>query len=107
MIPALGMVILPQNPSTENGQIPGCSCILSVVRFGSLFTLMDSFFQADAEALRVSVNKMVTSSYNNILCSQPADKVANVLCEREGTVSTLRIKCTPAKMIYPLFGLEA
>ena len=31
MIPALGMVILLQNPSTENGQIPGCSCILSVV----------------------------------------------------------------------------
>ena len=31
MIPALGMVILPQNPSTENGHVPGCSCILSVV----------------------------------------------------------------------------
>ena len=30
MIPALGMVILPQNPSTGDGQIPGCSCILSV-----------------------------------------------------------------------------
>ena len=24
------MVMLPQNPSTENGKIPGCSCILSV-----------------------------------------------------------------------------
>ena len=24
------MVVLPQNPSTEDGQIPGCSCILSV-----------------------------------------------------------------------------
>ena len=30
MIPAFGMVILPQNFSTGNGQIPGCSCILSV-----------------------------------------------------------------------------
>ena len=30
MIPALGMVILPQNLSTGNGQIPGRSCILSV-----------------------------------------------------------------------------
>ena len=26
-----GMVFLSQNPSTENGQIPGCSFILSVV----------------------------------------------------------------------------
>ena len=25
MIPALGMVILPQNPSTGDGQIPGCT----------------------------------------------------------------------------------
>ena len=32
MVPAFGMVILPQNPSTGNGQVPGCSCILSVVR---------------------------------------------------------------------------
>ena len=31
MIPALGMVILPQNPSTEDGHVPGWSCILSVV----------------------------------------------------------------------------
>ena len=30
MIPALGMVILPQNPSTENGHVPCCSCIISV-----------------------------------------------------------------------------
>ena len=30
MVPAFGMVILPQNLSTGNGQIPGCSCILSV-----------------------------------------------------------------------------
>ena len=30
MIPAFGMVILPQNPSTCYGQIPGRSCILSV-----------------------------------------------------------------------------
>ena len=30
MIPALGMVILPQNPITENGHVPGWSCILSV-----------------------------------------------------------------------------
>ena len=30
MIPAFGMVILPQNPSTGNGKVPGCSCILSV-----------------------------------------------------------------------------
>ena len=30
MIPALGMVILPKNPSTENGHVPGWSCILSV-----------------------------------------------------------------------------
>ena len=29
--PALGMVISPQNPSTENGHVPCCSCILSVV----------------------------------------------------------------------------
>ena len=35
MIPALGMVILPQNPSTENGHVPGCSCILSVDRVRS------------------------------------------------------------------------
>ena len=25
MIPAFGMVLLPQNPSTGNGQVPGCS----------------------------------------------------------------------------------
>ena len=30
MVPAFGMVILPQNPSTENGHVPGCSWILSV-----------------------------------------------------------------------------
>ena len=30
MVPAFGMVILPQNLSTGNRQIPGCSCILSV-----------------------------------------------------------------------------
>ena len=30
MILAFGMVIVPQNLSTENGQIPGWSCILSV-----------------------------------------------------------------------------
>ena len=37
MIPAFGMVILPQNPSIENGKIPGCSCILSVdITFFSL-----------------------------------------------------------------------
>ena len=30
MIPALGVDILPQNPSTGNGHFPGCSCILSV-----------------------------------------------------------------------------
>ena len=30
MIPAFGMIILPQNLSTGNGQVPGCSCILSV-----------------------------------------------------------------------------
>ena len=32
MIPAFGIVILPQNPSTENGHVTGCSCILSVVQ---------------------------------------------------------------------------
>ena len=31
MIPTFGMVILPQNLSTGNAKIPGCSCILSVV----------------------------------------------------------------------------
>ena len=31
MIPAFGMVILPQNPSTGNRQISGWHCILSVV----------------------------------------------------------------------------
>ena len=31
MIPVFGIVILPQNPSTENGQISGWSCIPSVV----------------------------------------------------------------------------
>ena len=31
MVPAFGRVILPQNLSTGNGKIPGCSCILSVV----------------------------------------------------------------------------
>ena len=30
MIPAFDMVILPQNLSTGNGHVPGCSCILSV-----------------------------------------------------------------------------
>ena len=30
MIPAFGMVILPQNLSTGDGKIPGCSCIRSV-----------------------------------------------------------------------------
>ena len=30
MIPAYGMVFLPHNPSTENGQIPGSSFNLSV-----------------------------------------------------------------------------
>ena len=30
MVPAFGMVILPQNPSTRNVQVPGWSCILSV-----------------------------------------------------------------------------
>ena len=30
MVPAYGMVFLPQNPSTSNGKIPGCSCILSL-----------------------------------------------------------------------------
>ena len=30
MVPAFGMVISPQNLSTGNGQVPGCSCILSV-----------------------------------------------------------------------------
>ena len=30
MILAFGMVILPQNPSTESGHIPGWNCILSV-----------------------------------------------------------------------------
>ena len=30
MVPAFGMVILPQNLSTINGQVPGWSCILSV-----------------------------------------------------------------------------
>ena len=32
MILAFGMVILPQNPSTENGHVPGWSYILSVVK---------------------------------------------------------------------------
>ena len=31
MVPAFGIVVLPQNPSTGNGQIPGWSCILGVV----------------------------------------------------------------------------
>ena len=31
MVPAFGMEILAQNPSTENGKIPDWSCILSVV----------------------------------------------------------------------------
>ena len=30
MVPAFGIVILPQNHNTENGQAPGQSCILSV-----------------------------------------------------------------------------
>ena len=30
MVPAFGMVILPQNLSTGNGHVPGWSCILSV-----------------------------------------------------------------------------
>ena len=34
--PAFGMVILPQNPSTGNGQVPGWSCILSVDTLESL-----------------------------------------------------------------------
>ena len=36
MIPALGMVILPQNTSTENRHVPGWSCILSVGNGGKL-----------------------------------------------------------------------
>ena len=35
MIPTFGMVILPQNPSTENGQDPGWGCILSVASTNS------------------------------------------------------------------------
>ena len=31
MISAIGVVILPQNPCTENGHVPGWSCIISVV----------------------------------------------------------------------------
>ena len=31
MVPAFGMIILPQNRSTENGQAPGCSCIITMV----------------------------------------------------------------------------
>ena len=34
MEPAFGMVILPQNLSTGNGKVPGCSCILSVASAG-------------------------------------------------------------------------
>ena len=30
MVPAFGMVILPQNLSTGKGKIPGCSCILTI-----------------------------------------------------------------------------
>ena len=30
MVPAYGMVFLPHNPSTDDGQIPGCSFILSM-----------------------------------------------------------------------------
>ena len=30
MIPAFGMVISPQNPSTKNGHVPGWTCTLSV-----------------------------------------------------------------------------
>ena len=47
MIPALGMVILLQNLSTGNGQVPGWSCILSVdTEYGlkyrfSYFTIRD------------------------------------------------------------------
>ena len=38
MVPAFDMVILPQNLSTGNGQIPGWNCILSVVtRIDPLF----------------------------------------------------------------------
>ena len=32
MVPASGMVILPQNLSTGDGQVPGWSCILSMAR---------------------------------------------------------------------------
>ena len=37
MIPAFGMVILTQNLSTGDGQIPGWSCILSVVTSRALW----------------------------------------------------------------------
>ena len=30
MVPVFGMVILPQNHSTGNGQVPGCCCIRSL-----------------------------------------------------------------------------
>ena len=37
MIPAYGMVSLTQNPSTGNGQIPGCSFIFSGGAGGVIF----------------------------------------------------------------------
>ena len=38
-VPAYGMVLLPENPSARNGQIPGCSFILSVGCRGSMLGL--------------------------------------------------------------------
>ena len=38
MVTAFDMVILPQNLSTGNGKIPGCSCILSVDNDGNVKT---------------------------------------------------------------------
>ena len=49
MLPAYGMVVLPKNPSTGNGQIPGWSCILSV---GSVIFKLSLRFKISVALMR-------------------------------------------------------
>ena len=58
MIPAFGMVILPQNSSTGNEQVPGWSCILSVVSG----TEKICFVRASTYKIRVIAHKLAINT---------------------------------------------
>ena len=90
MIPAFNMVILPQNPSTENGHVSGWSFILSVDINGWTCKVKMCILEHDTLAMEITRSRVVPIITRSRVIAMP---------ENRNSVRPIGL-CSPAAVLY-------